>query len=209
MAVVVIWITIPIDEVAAVHIVNTAVAVVVQAIVRDLAWIDPQLTHQIRMGEVNAGVNDGDGHGGIAPRDLPGLRSLNLIQVPLSVVVLVVGWISHRPGSVIGPSVEHLGKSAPGFDHRPLAARRHSQTPHASLGNSLYRLGSVIGRQCRDGLWTQAGSEFDQHLTRHHMGRAWVSEARLQAHRQEETSQQQMGQQALHHSSKVPPSRTR
>jgi hypothetical protein len=66
-----------VGEVVAVHVVHVAVAVVVEAVARDLAGVGPDVGREVGMGVVDAGVDDRDDHRRIAGREVPGLRRVD------------------------------------------------------------------------------------------------------------------------------------
>ena len=72
VAVVVGGVAVAVDEVGAVDVVDEAVAVVVDAVARHLARVGPQVGREVAMGEVDAGVDHGDGD--VAARDLASTR---------------------------------------------------------------------------------------------------------------------------------------
>jgi hypothetical protein len=61
-----------------VHVVHVTVAVVVEAVARDLTGIRPDVRREVGVVVVDPAVDDGDDDRGIADRDLPGLRCVDV-----------------------------------------------------------------------------------------------------------------------------------
>jgi hypothetical protein len=78
------------EEVVAVHVVDEAVAVVIEAVARDLTGVGPEVRGQVGVGELDAGVDDADHHAGAARRHVPCRRGADLRQSPLRGVRRVV-----------------------------------------------------------------------------------------------------------------------
>ena len=53
------------EKVPAVHIVDIAVAVIVDPVVRDLVCVGPDGVFKLRMGDIHAGVDEGHGYGAL------------------------------------------------------------------------------------------------------------------------------------------------
>ena len=66
------------DEVPAVDVVDVAVVIVVEVVVGDFVGVDPEVGGQVGVGEVHAGVDDGDDDGGAAGGDAPGFGSVDV-----------------------------------------------------------------------------------------------------------------------------------
>ena len=72
------------DEVPAVYIVDVAVVIVVEAVARNLAGIDPQLASQVGVRGVQAAVYDGNDGGSRPGHDIPGRWGLDFAEAPLA-----------------------------------------------------------------------------------------------------------------------------
>src|SRR2546423_15378625 len=61
-------------EVPAMHVINITVAIVVNAIAGDLARVGPDVGGEVFVGDVDAGIDDGNNHVIAAGGDVPGAR---------------------------------------------------------------------------------------------------------------------------------------
>ena len=78
MAVVVEGISVAVREVVAVDVVHVAVAVVVQAVVGDLAGVGPHVGHEVGVRVVDTRVDHSDLEVRVAGEDVPGLHGVNV-----------------------------------------------------------------------------------------------------------------------------------
>ena len=61
-----------VDEVPAMHVVDVAVVVVVDAVARDLARVGPDVAGEVGVGQLHPGVDDGDHHARVPGGRVPG-----------------------------------------------------------------------------------------------------------------------------------------
>ena len=120
-------------EVPAVYVVNEAVAVVVNAVARDLGGVRPDVRLKVGVVDVKALVNDGDDDRAAARRQVPGLFGLDVSAdearclLPREVVEADLPRVLHRPlagvirsvvrryffvPDVVRLGVEHVGARA-------------------------------------------------------------------------------------------------
>ena len=78
------------DKVPATDIVDVAIAIIVDAIISDFAWVDPDVALEVWMVEIDSRVNHRHPVVRIASVDVPCLRSIDVIQL--------AGRIVHPPG---------------------------------------------------------------------------------------------------------------
>ncbi len=99
------------NKVPAVYVVHIAVTIVIQAVARDLAGVDPQSVGQVGVGQVNARVNDGN-HDRLRPgHHIPGGRGLDFAQAPLLRKERVIGNSGDGEGEIVrlGPLDSRIG----------------------------------------------------------------------------------------------------
>ena len=124
VAVIVVWITRMVDDIDAMHIVHVTVAVVVNAITRNLARIDPHVVGQVFVCIAHAGVNDRHDDVARVVLNVPGgLRAdvragrapvnARVVQTPKGTVAItkVVGH-SQRLHLIIRLGIFHLAAAA-------------------------------------------------------------------------------------------------
>jgi hypothetical protein len=81
-----------VDEVPAVHVVDAAVGVVVDAVARELARVDPEVADEIGVAGVDAAVDHRDHDGTAAARGPPALRvGSAAAQMPLALCERIPG----------------------------------------------------------------------------------------------------------------------
>ena len=113
------------EDVEAVHIVDVAVAVVIDSVARNLARVDPDVGGQILVRRFDAAVDHHDHHGGASGCEIPGQRRLDV-----------------HPGCTQGlAAVVH----APEQVERRLVGRQHGLQDIVGLGVRDVGVGTVAG----------------------------------------------------------------
>ena len=144
VAMVVIRITIIVDEVVAVDIVDVAIAIIVDSIPRDFAGIHPHVGGEVLMIPVHTRVDDTNDNRPCSSRNVPRFGSINIdivhttclagvMQTPEAVERRIVGLTVDR-NHVVGLGVAHAWRAAILEDlFRQLAAVQNSYLLHTRL----------------------------------------------------------------------------
>ena len=139
-------IAIKIREVVAVEVVHEAVVVIVDAVARDFAGVDPDVVGQVGMGVIHAGVDDGDDHIAAAGVEIPGGGRINVR----------VGRAAGLPGVVHSPEFAEAGIVGRGDGFDAIIRLGINDPGHAVEG--LQGLGHGLARR-----------QFHQAQPRHHL----------------------------------------
>ncbi len=75
-----------VDEIPASHVIDVAVCVVVHAVAGDFAWIRPDVSREVGVGEIDPRIDDGDDDVPRPGRDLPGLGGVDVGIDPAAVL---------------------------------------------------------------------------------------------------------------------------
>jgi len=126
-------------EVPAPGVVDVAVAVVVNAVASDLPRVHPDPRHEVRMVQVDAGVQHGDDHGGRAGIDVPALRRVGPRPLPL----LAVHWVIRHAREPLHPIDPRRGHDRLGL---PVCHAREGG--HA--GRQRHHVGADPGHRLQD-----------------------------------------------------------
>ena len=130
-----------VDEVPAVHVVHKAVVVVVNPVSGDFVRVRPDLAGQVGMINVHTRIHDPDYHRARALLQVPGLRSVDVLQVPL----LVEQGIIRREMNlvdVVGFGVFHVGKLAQLLCHKRRRVRATEVNFVDSIQSERLRFGT-------------------------------------------------------------------
>ena len=91
MTIAILWVVCVGNEVPTSDIIDVAIAIIVDAIISNLAWIDPDIALEVWMVEIDSRVDNRHSVVRIASVNVPRLRSIDVIQL--------AGGVVHSPGA--------------------------------------------------------------------------------------------------------------
>ena len=160
------------DEVPAVDVVDVAVAVVVDAVARDLAGVGPDAAGQVGVVQVDAGVEHGDDRRGAPRRDAPGLGGvdvhvLGVVQPPEPAEHRIVR--DERRGDPTGaadrirPPLARISAARPLWTSAAPAHGRSARAPQAASRDNRRPSPSPLSRtrDSRTSRWNANRSRWD------------------------------------------------